>query len=157
MSPIAAQPGSLPPRPGAPSESVATADVWDTYKASHDAAARERLILHYSPLVKFVAVRVAAGLPSSVEETDLLSYGVLGRRLRDPPHHHRRRRWQPVGRRRGRRDQADPRDCHQPDERTETPRAHALLLRGHEARRHRRGPGRHREPGVPDPCPGDQP
>ena len=40
--------------------------------------ARERLILHYSPLVKFVAGRVAAGLPQSIEQSDLVSYGIFG-------------------------------------------------------------------------------
>ena len=44
--------------------------------AHHDA--RERLILHYSPLVKFVAGRVAAGLPQSIEQSDLVSYGIFG-------------------------------------------------------------------------------
>jgi RNA polymerase sigma factor for flagellar operon FliA len=39
---------------------------------------RERLILHYSPLVKYVAGRVGAGLPPSVEQSDLVSYGVFG-------------------------------------------------------------------------------
>ena len=32
----------------------------------------------YSPLVKFVAGRMASGLPSHVEESDLISYGLLG-------------------------------------------------------------------------------
>ena len=39
---------------------------------------RERLILHYSPLVKFVAGRVAAGLPQNIEQSDLVSYGIFG-------------------------------------------------------------------------------
>ena len=39
---------------------------------------RERLILHYSPLVKFVAGRVAAGLPQNIEQADLVSYGIFG-------------------------------------------------------------------------------
>jgi len=39
--------------------------------------ARERLILHYSPLVKFVAGRVAAGLPQNIEQADLVSYGIF--------------------------------------------------------------------------------
>ena len=41
-------------------------------------AARERLILHYAPLVKYVASRVATGLPASVEQADLVSYGMFG-------------------------------------------------------------------------------
>ena len=40
--------------------------------------ARERLILHYAPLVKYVASRVATGLPASVDQADLVSYGMFG-------------------------------------------------------------------------------
>jgi RNA polymerase sigma factor for flagellar operon FliA len=32
----------------------------------------------YSPLVKYVAARVAVGLPQHVEQSDLVSYGILG-------------------------------------------------------------------------------
>jgi RNA polymerase sigma factor for flagellar operon FliA len=54
------------------------AQLWREYKADGTAEARERLILHYSPLVKFVAGRVAAGLPQSIEQSDLVSYGIFG-------------------------------------------------------------------------------
>ena len=36
------------------------------------------MILHYSPLVKYVASRVAVGLPQNVEQADLVSYGMFG-------------------------------------------------------------------------------
>ena len=52
--------------------------LWDKFKDSGDADARERLILHYSPLVKYVAGRVGAGLPRSVDQNDLASYGLFG-------------------------------------------------------------------------------
>lgn len=39
---------------------------------------RERLILHYAPLVKFVAGRIGAGLPQNVDQSDLISYGMFG-------------------------------------------------------------------------------
>ena len=52
--------------------------IWHAWKGSADADARERLILHYAPLVKYVASRVATGLPSSVEQADLVSYGMFG-------------------------------------------------------------------------------
>jgi RNA polymerase sigma factor for flagellar operon FliA len=52
--------------------------VWTVFKGSGDREARDRLILHYSPLVKYVAGRVAAGLPSTVDQADLVSYGVIG-------------------------------------------------------------------------------
>src|SRR5438093_8977447 len=54
-------------------------EVWADYKASGSAAARDRLILHYSPLVKYVAGRVSAGLPQNIEQADLVSYGIFGR------------------------------------------------------------------------------
>jgi RNA polymerase sigma factor for flagellar operon FliA len=41
-------------------------------------ALRDRLILTYAPLVKFVAGRLGSGLPAHVEENDLVSYGLLG-------------------------------------------------------------------------------
>jgi len=39
---------------------------------------RDRLILTYAPLVKFVAGRLGSGLPAHVDEGDLVSYGLLG-------------------------------------------------------------------------------
>jgi len=52
--------------------------LWGDFKGSGSADARERLILHYAPLVKYVASRVATGLPASVEQADLVSYGMFG-------------------------------------------------------------------------------
>ncbi|MEO5680390.1 MAG: RNA polymerase sigma factor WhiG, partial [Acidimicrobiales bacterium] len=52
--------------------------IWDSYKRSADPAARDRLIVHYSPLVKYVAGRVASGLPQSIDQGDLVSYGIFG-------------------------------------------------------------------------------
>ncbi len=54
------------------------AELWDDYKTNSSHDTRERLILHYSPLVKFVAGRVAAGLPQNIEQSDLVSYGIFG-------------------------------------------------------------------------------
>jgi len=51
---------------------------WHAFKADADPDARERLILHYAPLVKYVASRVATGLPASVDQADLVSYGMFG-------------------------------------------------------------------------------
>ncbi len=53
-------------------------ELWRRYKTDGDEQARERLVVGYSPLVKFIAGRMAAGLPSHVEESDLISYGLLG-------------------------------------------------------------------------------
>ncbi|MBV9049747.1 MAG: RNA polymerase sigma factor WhiG [Solirubrobacterales bacterium] len=53
-------------------------DLWRRYKSSDDERARERLVVAYSPLVKYVAGRMSSGLPAHVEETDLISYGLGG-------------------------------------------------------------------------------
>ena len=53
-------------------------ELWERYKYQGDKAARDRLILAYSPLVKYVAGRMSNGLPSHIEEADLISYGLLG-------------------------------------------------------------------------------
>jgi RNA polymerase sigma factor for flagellar operon FliA len=51
---------------------------WDRWLRRRSSASRDHLIVHYSPLVKFVAGRVGAGLPSSVDPGDLVSSGVFG-------------------------------------------------------------------------------
>ncbi len=53
-------------------------DLWSRYKDDGDRTARERLVVAYSPLVKFVAGRLGAGLPSHVNDADLISYGLMG-------------------------------------------------------------------------------
>ncbi len=52
--------------------------MWRRYKSDGDQHARERLVVAYSPLVKYVAGRMASGLPPHVEEADLISYGLVG-------------------------------------------------------------------------------
>jgi RNA polymerase sigma factor for flagellar operon FliA len=53
-------------------------DLWRKYKTTGDERARERLVVAYSPLVKYVSGRMASGLPAHVEESDLISYGLVG-------------------------------------------------------------------------------
>jgi RNA polymerase sigma factor for flagellar operon FliA len=53
-------------------------ELWEKFKETGDSAVRERLILHYSPLVKYVAGRVGVGLPPNIEQADLVSYGIFG-------------------------------------------------------------------------------
>jgi RNA polymerase sigma factor for flagellar operon FliA len=55
-----------------------TKALWRQYKAKKDQGVRDRLILTYAPLVKFVAGRLGSGLPAHVDENDLVSYGLLG-------------------------------------------------------------------------------
>jgi len=52
--------------------------LWARYKLDDDSSARDALILNYSPLVKYVAGRLASGLPQSVDTADLISYGIFG-------------------------------------------------------------------------------
>ncbi|HEX3255947.1 MAG TPA: RNA polymerase sigma factor WhiG [Gaiellaceae bacterium] len=55
-----------------------TQALWREYAKSKDQAVRDRLILTYAPLVKYVAGRLGSGLPAHVDENDLVSYGLLG-------------------------------------------------------------------------------
>jgi RNA polymerase sigma factor for flagellar operon FliA len=75
-------PQQADPRRGAPSADLLDVDpigaVWQEYKAGAARLARERLILHYAPLVTAVASRVGMRLPNSVEQADLVSYGMFG-------------------------------------------------------------------------------
>ncbi len=59
-------------------KSIELKDLWRRYKRDGDERARERLVIAYSPLVKYVAGRMASGLPAHVEEADLISYGLGG-------------------------------------------------------------------------------
>ncbi|MFN8111439.1 MAG: FliA/WhiG family RNA polymerase sigma factor [Thermoleophilia bacterium] len=52
--------------------------LWRRFKSQGEVAAKERLILTYAPLVKYVAGRMSSALPSHVEEKDLISYGLMG-------------------------------------------------------------------------------
>ena len=52
--------------------------AWQSWHDSHEPMAREWLVVHYASLVKFVAGRLAAGLPRSVDTGDLVSAGVFG-------------------------------------------------------------------------------
>ncbi|MFE9428453.1 RNA polymerase sigma factor WhiG [Kitasatospora sp. NPDC006697] len=80
-------PAASPAAPAAPAASPAASgaeqrsaleQLWRSYKAGGDAKLREQLILHYSPLVKYVAGRVGVGLPANVEQADFVSSGVFG-------------------------------------------------------------------------------
>jgi RNA polymerase sigma factor FliA len=53
-------------------------ELWRRYKHDGDPKARERLVLAYSPLVKYVAGRAASRLPEHVDQGELISYGLFG-------------------------------------------------------------------------------
>jgi RNA polymerase sigma factor for flagellar operon FliA len=52
--------------------------IWAEYRATGEAALRNRLVLQYAPLVKYVAGRLRTRMPDSVDPDDLVSDGVLG-------------------------------------------------------------------------------
>lgn len=57
------------------------AEVWDMLANGTEAQqrdARDRLIVHYAPLVTQVATRMIGRLPDSVELADLVSFGMFG-------------------------------------------------------------------------------
>lgn len=51
---------------------------WERWLHRGDSGARDHLAIHYSPLVKFVAGRIGAGLPSGVDPGDLVGAGIFG-------------------------------------------------------------------------------
>lgn len=71
--------GHLAKSPGRHSlSSDELAALWRRYKISHDPLARERLVLTYAPLCKYVAGRIGSTLPSYIDVEDLTSYGLVG-------------------------------------------------------------------------------
>ena len=52
---------------------------WTRWSNRRNAAARDHLIVRYSPLVKFVAGRVGAGLPGSRQMLRSLLYSSMSR------------------------------------------------------------------------------
>jgi RNA polymerase sigma factor for flagellar operon FliA len=57
---------------------MTTANLWQKYTSKPDPATREKLIMEYLPLVKYVVGRMAVTLPPTVDSEDLMGYGVMG-------------------------------------------------------------------------------
>lgn len=53
-------------------------DLWTRVTAGFDQDARQKLVEHYSRLVKYVAGRMSIGLPHYVDHSDLVAAGLLG-------------------------------------------------------------------------------
>jgi RNA polymerase sigma factor for flagellar operon FliA len=53
-------------------------ELWEEFKKTKSPALRDKFIRQYMPLVKYVAGKVAVGLPSSVEFDDLVGFGQFG-------------------------------------------------------------------------------
>lgn len=58
--------------------SVEIHQVWREYRETRSPELRNRLVVQYAPLVKYVAGRVRSGLPQSVDPNDLVSEGIFG-------------------------------------------------------------------------------
>ncbi len=54
------------------------ADSAKAYQAQSSRSSRENKLMEYLPLVKYIAGRIAIGLPKSVELDDLINAGVVG-------------------------------------------------------------------------------
>lgn len=70
--------GKVAARKDQPTDQELVAALWDNYKTQKLPDSRDKLIVHFSPLVKYVAGRVATGLPANIEQADLVSYGIFG-------------------------------------------------------------------------------
>jgi RNA polymerase sigma factor for flagellar operon FliA len=53
-------------------------ELWQQYRKTRNPAIRESFIKQYAPLVKYVAGKVAIGMPHNVEFDDLVGFGVFG-------------------------------------------------------------------------------
>jgi RNA polymerase sigma factor for flagellar operon FliA len=53
-------------------------ELWLEYRRNRDPKIRETFIKQYAPLVKYVAGKVAVGMPHNVEFDDLVGFGVFG-------------------------------------------------------------------------------
>ena len=53
-------------------------ELWTDYVKTRDPKIREAFVIQYSPLVKYVAGKVAMSMPQNIEFDDLVGYGVFG-------------------------------------------------------------------------------
>jgi len=52
--------------------------VWEEYASTRCDKAKERLIVHYSPMIKFVVGKMSIFVSNAVDFDDLTSYGIFG-------------------------------------------------------------------------------
>ncbi|MBD3315537.1 MAG: FliA/WhiG family RNA polymerase sigma factor [Chitinivibrionales bacterium] len=53
-------------------------ELWKQYKESGSKVAKDKLLVEYAHLVKYIVCRVAANLPATVDRDDLSGSGILG-------------------------------------------------------------------------------
>ena len=59
-------------------EGLSEDELWKRYRKSPDPRIRDYFVRQYAPLVKYVAGKVATGMPHNVDFDDLVGYGVFG-------------------------------------------------------------------------------
>jgi RNA polymerase sigma factor for flagellar operon FliA len=52
--------------------------MWHSYISKREPEMRERIIVQYAPLVKYVVGRLALNLPTVIDSDDVISYGTIG-------------------------------------------------------------------------------
>jgi len=60
------------------SANVKQIDLWKQYSERKDPVIREKLIIEYAHLIKYVAGRLSIYFGSNVEYDDLMGFGVFG-------------------------------------------------------------------------------
>jgi RNA polymerase sigma factor for flagellar operon FliA len=53
-------------------------ELWELYRKTGDPEIRDMFVKQYAPLVKYVAGKVAIGMPHNVDFDDLVGFGVFG-------------------------------------------------------------------------------
>ena len=53
-------------------------ELWKIYHKKKDPRIRDYFVKQYAPLVKYVAGKVAIGMPHNVEFDDLVGFGIFG-------------------------------------------------------------------------------
>ena len=53
-------------------------ELWKLYRRTRDRKIRDYFVRQYAPLVKYVAGKIALGMPQNVEFDDLVGFGVFG-------------------------------------------------------------------------------
>jgi RNA polymerase sigma factor for flagellar operon FliA len=59
-------------------EQLSEDELWPEYLKTRNHNIREVIAERYAPLVKYVAAKVASGLPQNIEFDDLIGYGAFG-------------------------------------------------------------------------------
>ncbi len=59
-------------------DAVGEDKLWERFLKDEEKLVRDYFVIKYAPLVKYVAGKVAMGMPHTIEFDDLVSYGIFG-------------------------------------------------------------------------------